>query len=234
MYTQADYDALLAQLAALGSEQYRKFNEKLIPGMGEAYGVRIPELRRMGARIAKEDGAGFLRFARDDTHEELLLQGVVIGKLRCMEAQRMAYLRDFVPKIKNWAICDCTCSSIKAPKKYPEEYWAFIAPYLSSPNEYEVRFGVVMLLWCYLTPEWVDAAHRALLQVSHEGYYARMAVAWALAESYTKFRDKTLQLLRTCDLDAFTYNMTIRKCCDSFRVADADKQMLRSMIHPAT
>lgn len=44
-----------------------------------------------------------------------------------------------------------------------------------------------------------------------------------------KFRDKTLSYLRTNHLDDWTYNKTIQKIRESYRVTKEDKEMLLKM-----
>lgn len=229
MFTETEYAALLMRLAELGEEKFRAFNEKLMPGTTGTYGVRIPLLRTMAKEIIKNDAKGFLAVARDDTHEERMLQGLVIAGMRCPEAERMKYLGAFVPKIDNWAVCDVTCGSLKSAAKNREAYWAFLTPYLASEREYEVRFAVVLLLSHFIVPEWIGRVLAVLADVSQEGYYVKMAVAWALSVCFVKFREETLLLLENGVLDDFTQNKTIQKCCESFRVSDSDKALLRRM-----
>ena len=69
----------------------------------------------------------------------------------------------------------------------------------------------------------------ALTGVSHEGYYVKMAVAWAISICFVKFREKTLPLMESSTLDDFTANKAIQKCCESFRVSEADKALLRGL-----
>ena len=158
-----------------------------------------------------------------------MLQGLVIAGMRCPEAERMEYLGAFVPKIDNWAVCDVTCGSLKSAAKNREAYWAFLTPYLASEREYEVRFAVVLLLSHFIVPEWIGRVLAVLADVSQEGYYVKMAVAWALSVCFVKFREETLLLLENGVLDDFTQNKAIQKCCESFRVSDSDKALLRGM-----
>ena len=58
-------------------------------------------------------------------------------------------------------------------------------------------------------------------------YYVNMAVAWLVAECFTKHRNKTLPLFVGGDLNKFVNNKAISKCHDSYRVTDADKEMLK-------
>lgn len=229
MFTETEYAALLVRLAELGDEKYRAFNESLMPGTTGTYGVRVPALRAIAKEIAKADAECFLAAARDDTHEERMLQGLVIASMCCTEAARMEWLRIFIPKIDNWAVCDVTCGSLKNAAKNREAYWTFLAPYLASEREFEVRFAVVLLLSQFIAEEWIDTVLAALAGVSHEGYYVKMAVAWAISACFVKFREKTLPLLESSTLDDFTANKAIQKCCESFRVSEADKALLRGL-----
>lgn len=141
----------------------------------------------------------------------------------------MEHLGTFIPKIDNWAVCDVTCGSLKSAAKNREAYWAFLAPYLASKREFEVRFAVVLLLSHFIAPEWIGRVLAVLADISQEGYYVKMAVAWAISVCFVKFREETLLLLENGVLDDFTQNKAIQKCCESFRVSDSDKALLRGM-----
>lgn len=49
-FTQKDYLKLLEALKEMSDEAYRKFNLSLIPGETSAYGVRIPQLRKLAKK----------------------------------------------------------------------------------------------------------------------------------------------------------------------------------------
>jgi len=87
----------------------------------------------------------------------------------------------------------------------------------------------VMLLKQYVDLIWIDDTLRALQAVRHEGYYVKMALAWALCECYIKQREKTLPVLRGGLADAFVQNKAISKLCDSYRVTPEEKQALRRL-----
>ena len=61
--------------------------------------------------------------------------------------------------------------------------WRFIQPYFRSEHEYEVRFAAVMALGNFIDEEHLETLLGQLDGVRHEGYYARMAVAWAVCPS---------------------------------------------------
>ena len=86
-----------------------------------------------------------------------------------------------------------------------------------------------MLMNYYNDDAYIDDTLKELNAVRHEGYYVKMAVAWALSLCFIKQRDKTMTLLQNNALDDFTYNKALQKCRESFRVSDEDKALLQSM-----
>lgn len=186
-------------------------------------------------------------------YEETMLRGLVICSAKMPLWDRLPHVADFVPEISNWAVCDCFCGSLKDTKKDLPAVWDFLQPYLHSEKEYELRFGAVMLLGYFITEEYIDQALTILTQIRHDAYYVKMAVAWALSMCYVKFPEKTHALLMqnqnsascsslrsaTCDssvscgepclLDDFTFNKTIQKICESYRVDKDTKAVLRQM-----
>ena len=65
-------------------------------------------------------------------------------------------------------------------KKNQAQGREFLQQYLASPREYELRFAVVMLMNYYNDDTYIDNTLKELNNVRHEGYYVKMAVAWAL------------------------------------------------------
>lgn len=75
-----------------------------------------------------------------------MLQGMTIGYAKASFEEKKPYITAFVPKIRNWSLCDSVCNGLKFKQSEKPQVWAFLQPYLTSPEEFEVRFGVVMLL----------------------------------------------------------------------------------------
>lgn len=222
------------ELAALADEKYREFHSRLIPGTEHISGVRVPQLWKLARRLAREEKEGYLLRAADDTYEEIILQGMVICLLKETPDETLKRLPGYIAKIDNWAECDIICTGLKKMRKAQEECLAFLKPCLSSGQEFEVRFGVVLLL-CYF----VDAAHishtlELLNQVTHTGYYVKMAVAWAVSICFIKFPEETLSFLKQNDLEDWTYNKALQKITESYRVDQKTKEMIRGMKRSAT
>lgn len=217
------------KLFSLADEEYQKFHSSLCPGTNNIIGIRVPVLRNVAKEIAKEDWKNYLRTAKSDYYEEIMLQGMVIGLAKMDLEERLDYIKSFVPKIDNWAVCDVTCAGLKFTKKNMSEVWEFLKPYINSNKEFEIRFGVVMLLDFYITEEYIKQVLEILNSIHHDGYYVKMAVAWAISVCYIKFPKETMMLLQNNKLDIFTYNKALQKIIESYRVTKEDKEIIRKM-----
>ena len=144
-----------AWLAAQEDPAYRDFQHKLIPGVENCLGVRLPLLRKAAAQLAKEDWAAELA-APDETFEEVLLRGMLIGKVKTDPARRLELVRQFVPCIHNWAVCDSFCAGLRDARVYKSEYFDLIQQYAGSDREFEARFAAVLLLTHFNRPEELD------------------------------------------------------------------------------
>lgn len=163
-------EAVRERIFSMAEEKYREFHTGLVPGEDKIVGVRVPVLRKYAGELYgawKGDLPELLTLIGDEYYEEIMLQGMIIGmaKVRTSGAERrsskpgisidelLSLIEKFVPKINNWAICDVFCAGLKQVRKYPEETYAFLGKYLQSEGEFEIRFGLVMLLDHYMDEE---------------------------------------------------------------------------------
>ena len=182
------------ELFLLTEEDYRRFQKKLLPDHCELIGVRLPALRKIAKRIAKEDYLLFLTQGPEDYFEEKMLKGMVIGYLNPEKAGLDSVLESiniFIPKIDNWSVCDSFCSGLKYAKVYPEQFWTFILSKLTASDAFTLRFGVVMLLFYY-----IDKAH------IHHALSLHAFVASCTADTVFHFAfcliDKTCFIIAHC------------------------------------
>lgn len=224
------------RLEQIAEEDYKKFNENLLPGTEHVLGVRMPKLRALAKEVAKEDFRTYLDEAHEKIsadkgsyHEEIMLEGLVIAYAKMELEERFFYLDRFVPKIHNWAVCDCCSNTYKFMEKYQEESFAYIDKYLHSQREYELRFGIVSLLDHFMNDTYIDQVLAICECTRHEGYYVKMAVAWTLSICYVKYPAKTRMLLEKNTMDDFTHNKTIQKIRESYRVSKEEKEGLKNL-----
>lgn len=222
-------DEIRAYLEANAEEKFQKFTSGLIPGTDEILGVRVPLLRKLAGKLAKEDWSTYLAGARDSSYEEIMLQGLVIGYAKMELKEALAWAAAFIPKIHDWSVNDAFCSTFKIAAKHREEVWEFLMQYKQSTREFEQRVVAVMLMDYFLVDEYVDRVFEVWNELKHEGYYCRMGVAWGIATAYAKFPEQTHAFLLENQLDTFTYNKAIQKMLESYRIPQEKKAILRTM-----
>lgn len=220
--------ALREQLFEMADARYRDFSASLTPGAGKMIGVRLPQLRTLAREIARGAWREWLDGAGDEYFEERMLQGLVIGYAACPPDEKLRHVARFVPKIDNWAVCDCFCWRLRAEEREP--MWRFILPYFRAEGEFEVRFAVVTALTNFVDAEHLDRLLELLGSVRHEAYYVRMGVAWAVSVCFVKFPERTWEWLEeACPLDAWTYNKSLQKIVESLRVSPETKAAVRKL-----
>ena len=220
----------LLQLAERGN---KKFTESLNPGVEHILGIRLPDLRKLAARIVKDDWEAYLDSADTYYMEERMLQGMVLGCIR-PDADVEVYLHRvtrFVWSINSWSVCDTF--KFGGGKRFIEankdRLWEYLKTWMRAEGEYEIRFGVVMAMKYFIDEEHIGELLSLYDSIRHEGYYVRMAVAWALSVCFVKFPERTLAYLKQNSLDKFTYNKALQKITESYRVDAATKEVIRGM-----
>lgn len=249
------------KLLMSAEEKYRDFSASLVPGEEKMLGVRLPELRKLAKQLATADWDTEL--ATEDIYfEEVMLRGMIIGcvTLKMEPEQALDYIRDFIPRVTNWSLCDSVFMKMDILRKDRNLTWEFTLPYLQSGEEFKVRVALIImmshLLRCDADGKTItrmrkvsmadlggEAENKERDRVSgyltgifevinrpfEEGYYAHMAAAWLLAESFCCFPALTDAFLRTCSLDNATYNKALQKIVES-KIPDAEvKDYIRSL-----
>ena len=208
---------------------YRKFSSGLLPGITSILGVRLPQLRKMAKELAREDGRWNLKQLSDNCLEELMLQGMIIAYMNCPMEERLDLIQGFVPKINSWSVCDSFCSTLKFVKKDQEPVFLFLQPYIHSDKEYEQRFAAVMLLDYYIDDYWLSKTVEALEEMQADKYYAKMAIAWAMAECYLHFPKEMMPVIRNNSLDPTIQRMTLQKIIESRAIPEEVREEFRTM-----
>lgn len=218
------------ELFKLADEKYKEFHSGLCPGTNNIIGIRVPVLRNYAKQLAKEYNIQELLLKIDNQYyEEIMLQGMLIGLMKDEFKEIEKQIEKFVPKIDNWAVCDVFCAGLKITKNYKKEMWELIQKYLKSTKEFEIRFAVVMILDYYIEKQYLKEEFQIFKSIKHEGYYVKMAVAWALSLCLVKFYEETILYLKEAELDKFTYNKALQKAIESYRITDEQKTELRKM-----
>lgn len=204
-------------------EKYKLFSAALIPNIDNILGVRIPKLNKLAKELYKTNWKPLLN-QPCIYMEETMLQGMLIAKTGDFEL-----VKQFVPKINNWSVCDKFCNSLKCVKDNKQQVWKFIQPYLKSKKEYNNRFALVIMLEYFIEEDYLAKIFEILNTFNSKKYYAQMAAAWLVSMCFVEFPKETTEFLKTTKLDDWTYNKSIQKIIESLKVDKPTKQKLKLM-----
>lgn len=221
-------EEILSKLCKMAEKNYKEFQEKLCPGDSVILGIRIPELRTYAKELAKQDWRNYLNEMGDTYLEERMLYGFILGYAKMDWEERMKYVEQFVPRINNWAICDCCTSSFKFIAKEREKFWKVLEKYVLSNQEFENRFALICLLDHYIQEPYLSRIFAVLDQIQSDAYYVSMAKAWLLAELEIKYPSETEEYLKDAEISNITWNRAIQKMLDSYRIPKEKKDVLRA------
>lgn len=242
-----DRIALRQQLPDLAEGEYKKFSQALVPtNKNVMLGVKLPLLRKLAAEIARGDWRAFLDSyeevaGEECLFEELMIRGMVINRAQMELDERLERVKEFVPGIDNWSVCDSFCTGAKWVSRVKAPVWEFLQPYLSSRQAFEIRYGVIMLLAHFLDAEYISGVLAALDAIAcvrrgHDApepehlYYVEMAVAWCLATAAAKCNRETLAYLQHSSLSGSVLKKTAQKMRDSYRISPEDKIFITELI----
>lgn len=217
------------ELMRIADPKNAEFEKKLIPADCIFLGAKTPGMKALGKKIVKDDWKSYISSWRPRYFEDYALRGLVIGYAKMDLEERFEQYRAFIPLIGNWAVCDASCSAWKIKDNEKESVWKFITPYMREPSEFGMRFGTITMLSKFIDDEYIDRVIQEMDRVKHDGYYLKMGVAWTLSVCFVKYPEKTMAYLKDCTLDDFTYNKTLQKIIESYRVDDETKKTIRSM-----
>lgn len=219
------------KLISLEDKKYKEFHSKLCPGVNNIIGIRVPILRNYAKELIQTYKVEkLLKDIDNEYYEEIMLKALLIGldKNNDIE-QTFKYIKDFIPLIYNWAICDTFCAGLKITKKHKKEMRNFILKFKNSEKTYEIRFTIVMILDYYIEETLLEDNFKIFSQIKKEDYYVEMALAWAISVCLIKYYDQTLILLNKYKFNDFVYNKALQKACESFRISSDKKTLLKSM-----
>lgn len=252
-WTSSDYTAYIKLLKNLKSwkddSRDGDMHKRILATGKSVIGVRTPDIRRIVGDIlkdAKESGTEshrtidrFLLESRRkkcfETFETSLIYGLVVARTKGFDDYKRR-MTPFIEKSDTWAEVDVVVGDSTLFKKLtPEmERWVFgLTEHVDEP--FVIRFGLISLMKYFTAEKYRSKVLDACSSVPKDNYYVRMAVAWLLAELFLHDPKAVADYLKEdiCadapHLDVWTHNKAIQKACESFRVSDADKEMLKSL-----
>ena len=204
----------------------------------------------MGAKTVPADVAKFLDKLPHRYFEENQVHLFVVERIKDFD-ECLRRIEQFLPYIDNWAVCDG--KSPKALLKDEARFLDCIKAWLKSREPYTVRFGVNMLMNFFLDArfdkkflKWVAAIDENLFDDSDTGcagsskpakqaamptdrYYVQMVIAWYFATAFAKQWAATFPYIEKRRLSPWIHAKAIQKACESYRITDAQKAILRGL-----
>ena len=216
-------EKLLAELTTLSDAPFAAFSSALIPHLSyPLLGVRLPQLRAIARRLAKQEGKLLLsQWEQPVYFEEVMLRGLFLGYLDIPWALRWEEICKFVPLIDNWSVCDSCCATYQQVRAHREEVWPDLMAYLQSNREFEQRFAVVLLMDHFLVDDYLPRVLAAWTAVHPVGYYSEMAIGWGLSVAALHVPATVMELLERPDVALSIRLKACQKILESKRTSAA-------------
>ena len=197
---------------------------------GDMLGISAPDMRKI-AKMMTKNSEIYQEFFRERhmLFEEYDIHAYVLGYLKTDIGSVLQLTEHFIPQINCWSVCDSLCQNYEHVKKHHQEVFEFVKRYQYSKSVWEQRFVAVMFQCKFMNKDYIQRVLEILETLQPKEYYAKMGIAWATATAMAKCPDETMKFMKKCHYDDETYNMAIRKMCESFRVKEADKTLLMEM-----
>ena len=236
---------LVKRLLSEQDLEYRDFHASLLPNIDKKtiIGVRVPTMRKIAKEFADSaTPAELAKFMDKLPHryfEENQVHLFVVERIKDAD-ECLRRIEQFLPYIDNWAVCDG--KSPKALLKDEKRFVSCIEKWLKSREPYTVRFGVNMLMNFFLDArfdkkflKWVAAIDESLFnddgraECPTDRYYVQMVVAWYFATALAKQWDAAFPYIEGRRLSPWIHAKSIQKACESYRITDAQKAILRRL-----
>ena len=222
------YEEFIKYLISVQDKKYKEFHSSLVLNSKyQMIGIRVPIMRDIAKKIAKNNIEEFLKYAKNDYYEEVMIQGLVISHIKD-EKLFNKHFKEFIKKIDNWAICDSFCSSIKIVRKNEEKYFNEAIKLALDKKEFTSRVGIIIILNHFISLKNLNNIFDTLNKIQSDKFYINMAEAWLLCEMYIKFPEMTKKFIKNNNLNKFTQNKAISKIHDSYRVTKEEKEELNT------
>lgn len=192
-------------------------------------GVRVPQIRKYAKLVATGRLEEFIA-VHPTTYEEVLLQGFLITRLPYDEM--LKWFDSHLKYIDNWSTCDLFCSAISklVQNNRADFFERKMTKLLDDRDEFTIRVGLVILKCSYMESDYLQFIFATVDKLSNrEEYYVKMGLAWLVSECFIKYPSATMEYLLRSKMSAWTFNKTISKICDSYRVDAETKKLLRGM-----
>ena len=217
---------ILNKLKSLSDNDYKAFNNKIIPTKQIILGVRLPILRQIAKDIVKDNPIDFIKLHKQNIYEMIMLEGIVLSYMNKPFKELLPSIETYLHKTDNWAQIDSVILGFKKIKKEKDYVLDIVNIWLKSDKEFVVRAGLIILLSYYIQEENLDMIFTLSQNIKHKGYYVFMGNAWLVSVCMAKFPTQTIEFFKNNNLDMKTHNKAIQKSRESYRVSKENKALI--------
>jgi 3-methyladenine DNA glycosylase AlkD len=161
---------------------YKYFLEKLIPTSKKIYGVRMPVINEIVKEFKNEGIPLVETLWKNASHEERLIAAKILGKHANKNPDKTFQLVfDYSQDLYDWAICDTLATQSLKPlvEKYKKEIWEISDELITSKNEWQRRYALVMIEYYTRYPEDHSRIKKQIAKVKDDNeFYVKKAVKW--------------------------------------------------------
>lgn len=216
-----------ARLFAMRDDKNRDFAASLMPTVEKStmLGVRTPQIRALAKELRDTDEAKALLAAPEHEYfEEYQLHAALISLIHDY-GEAISELDRFLPRVFSWATTDM----INPPvfRKHRDDLYRHAYRWMESGKTYCVRYGILTLMNHYLDDCFSPCCLAWVAGVESGEYYVNMMRAWYFATALAKQWDAAAPYFELRRLDRWTHLKAIQKACESYRVSDEHKAILR-------
>ncbi len=209
-------------------KSYREFNSRLIPGVENVLGVRVPIIRKIVKEMNEDEKKLFLNNLPHDWHEENIMHMIIISEENDYnKAKEM--LSEFLPFVDNWQVCDVGIPKAFKKLEDGEDLLLFVKKLISNEGTYFKRYGIFILMKIYLERFYRKEILEMVAEINSNEYYVNMMRAWFFQEAMVKRYDDAIKYLENKKLDKFTHLKTISKCVDSRKIDEKTKLYMKTL-----
>lgn len=211
------------------SEEKCKWEKGIVNTNYTCLAILSKDIKNISKTIAKGNFTSFLNLQIYDNFPAITIMGNLICTIE--EFSQMKYYLDIYSEhVDNWANCDKL--KFKITKENTLQFLSLVDEYINSPLPFRRRIATI-IMFHFINEDNIDKIFKLTNSLYNEKeYYVNMAVAWLLCECFIKQRTPTITFLQSHNLNQFTLNKMISKCCDSYRVSKEDKEFLKTYKTP--
>lgn len=225
-----DIKTELIRLAA-GNEEYAVFNRRIVNTQKTVLGVRVPALRKLAKKLARQctatDIAQYMDSLDKRKYEQVLLAGLMINYASLTDSEAIKLAGKYLRLVDSWAEVDIFASKRKS---FDEElWWTFAVECLASRNEFTVRYGVIEMMANYVNEKHIASVYTHLRSIQHDGYYVKMGMAWLYAAAAVPFYKRTLEEIEHSDIDRWTKGKALQKMLESYQFTPEQKEEIKQL-----